>query len=285
MDRLAYLRSTIDRADQIYYNSGNNFVSDAEYDALKKELKQLQPSDDRLKRVGAPVPATEILNKVQHSRPMGSLDNAMDVDEFNKWHASCSNCTIMASLKLDGSSLALYYENGKLKSAISRGDGKEGLDLTANAVKFGGVLTELPKQMTCAVRGEVLLTKEQWKQIDPKQESNSRNLGNGIMQRKNGNQSELLTFVAFDIANGDSICSEEDKMLLLNDLGFDVVSHELCNNTAKATEYHQEVSELREDLSFAIDGVVFAVNDHAQQRGLGEHSGRPKYGVSKANTY
>src|SRR4051812_595861 len=111
MDRLTILRTTIDRADQMYYVTGNSPFTDNQYDALKRELKAASPEDERLSRVGPPFPVRNKVLEVKHSRLIGSLNNAMDVDQFKAWATPLTKAAegFWCSLKVDGLTLELTY--------------------------------------------------------------------------------------------------------------------------------------------------------------------------------
>ena len=145
---LDQIRSAIDKADTAYYRTDTwPLMTDAEYDALKARLRELDPHDPRLTRVGVPYDPNDIGFKVIHKIPMGSLDNVDNgvlgiADLYENWHRKlgCANgLDIMMSCKIDGSSIVLNYENGRLVSAATRGNGTTGEDITANAVLFQGV--------------------------------------------------------------------------------------------------------------------------------------------------
>ena len=262
MNRLTELRNLVDQHDQIYYNGGANPVDDATYDGWKRELRELDPTDTRLTRVGAPVDGTATGSKVSHSIPMDSLDNAMNEDELRKWYATlCEAWSRMpgalldkmpqpllnASFKMDGGSGALNYVNGHLQVGATRGDGLEGEDITANVLRMAGVpaYVETPglpepkyeagvrpkgmriaKPFTGSIRGEMMLPHREWAIVDPQKESNPRNLGNGISRRSDGEQCEHLHFVAFRGYDGAGRLLEpfENDMLgVLRQMGFIVV--------------------------------------------------------------
>lgn len=278
------LRNLILKAKHAYYYSGEPIMTDAEYDALEDQLRQLDPDEPVLALVGSPVPADTMLIKAKHSIPMGSQSKVNSEAEFLSW-AQKSECSVIhASLKGDGASAAAYYLQGRLVQAITRGDGTIGEDITANAMRFKGLPAWVGADgagFTGAVRFEVILTVDDWAKIDPAKSKNPRNAGNGIMGRKNGHQSDYLTVFAFDIdetVNGESyrFSTEAEKASRLAELGFNLISHRLCHSAEEAVSYFQEVAQQRDALPFWIDGVVLKANDLALQERLGVTSGRPK---------
>jgi DNA ligase (NAD+) len=284
--RIAELRNLILKAKQAYYFAAEPIITDAQYDALEEELASLNPDDELLKMVGAPVPPDAILTKAEHRIHMGSQSKVNTVEEFHAWYEKhAGGGMVHASLKADGASAAAYYENGRLIQCISRGDGIIGEDITANAVRFRGVpaYVECPTHgpFTGAVRFEVILTVEDWAKIDPSMAKNPRNLGNGIMGRKNGHQAEMLCCQAFSIdesRDGEPVvfATEAAKTNRIIELGFTHVRYEICETPDDAVAFFELITKTRDDLPFWIDGVVMKIDDIAVQESLGVVGGRPK---------
>ena len=285
MSRLSELRSQIMRAKQAYYYGGEAIMTDAEYDALEDELRILDPDDPVLAIVGAPIPPDKILTKASHRMPMGSQGKVNSEEQFLTWYEKhAQGFQIHASLKGDGASAAAYYEDGNLVQVISRGDGEVGEDVTANAVKFKGLpayVAGASGPFSGAVRFEVILTVADWGLVDAERSTNPRNLGTGIMGRKNGQQSELLTIFAFDIDQsmaGKPVVFETElaKSQLLEELGFNLVPYSMCKTSKQVVAYYQRIVKTRSSLPIWIDGVVLKINNIQAQKDLGVTSGRPK---------
>ncbi|MDP6116127.1 MAG: NAD-dependent DNA ligase LigA [Planctomycetota bacterium] len=284
-NRISELRNLILKAKQAYYYGGNAIMTDAEYDALEDELRKLKPDDDVLALVGAPVPPDSILTKATHSIHMGSQSKCNTTEEFLTWfEKSADGSKIHASLKADGASAAAYYTDGQVSQVISRGDGLTGEDITANGVKFKGLPAYIETSdgpFNGAVRFEVVLTVADWKKLDPSMAKNPRNLGSGIMGRKNGQDSEYLSVFAFGISqlvDGNEVTfrTEEEKANTIQELGFDLMPNRMCKSADAAIAYYEHITETRNKLPFWIDGVVMKVNDIAHQESLGITSHRPK---------
>ncbi|MDA1140618.1 MAG: hypothetical protein O3B01_18780 [Planctomycetota bacterium] len=284
-NRTTELRNLILKAKQAYYYGGNAIMSDVEYDALEDELRRLNPGDAVLALVGAPVPPDSILSKATHSIHMGSQNKCNTAEEFLAWYEKSANGgSILAGLKADGASAAAYYIDGNVSQVISRGDGLVGEDITANAVKFKGLPVFIETEegiFNGAVRFEVVLSVADWEMIDPTMAKNPRNLGSGIMGRKNGLQTEFLSVFAFEISeeqNGQSILfrTEIEKTERMQEIGFEVMPYRLCKNADAAIEYYLHITETRNEQPFWIDGVVMKVNEVAQQESLGIVNHRPK---------
>lgn len=238
---LTELRNQISRNAQIYYNGGERPVEDSVYDGWIAELKKLCPTDPLLSLVGAPVPADSALQKVEHRHHMGSLNNAMNEEEFRIWHEKMadawhgpSDLRYSVSFKMDGASAELVYEDGVLVQASTRGDGKIGEDITANVVRMTGVprFVQLGYahsdkgnsardvgadwgRFSGFVRGEMMLFNEDWQELDTEDPSNPRNFGNGMARSKDGENCERMHFVAFRgfHADGSPLGNTESEML------------------------------------------------------------------------
>jgi DNA ligase (NAD+) len=280
---LLEIQQLIDRADVAYYTTGNSIMEDAKYDQLKLELKFLNPDDIRLKLVGSSVRDT-ILKKTKHSIPMGSLSKSTSEQEFNDWLKNNifktgikSDELFHASYKMDGGSFSLTYKNGRLSEAISRGDGLIGEDITANAFKFKGLVKQISNKFSGFVRGEVVLTTEDWNVVDPEQLSNPRNLATGISRRKDGLQSEYLTFYAFRAfdENGNPLGRTEAEMMeCLDKLGFLTVKS-FVGYSDDVWKWYLAIQQSRNSLNYWIDGIVVKLNNIEKQLKLGESSNCP----------
>jgi len=288
--KIEELKNKISHARQVYYNTDGSrqAADDIVYDGWIAELKQLAPNDPLLKEIGAPIPRSTKAQKIVHRHPMGSLHNAMSEDEFLAWvHETRmhwrgeTHPTFNLSFKMDGCSGALYYEKGLLVSAGTRGNGQVGESILANALQMKGVVRFLPNEFTGSVRGEIMLFKKDWREIDPDRLSpNPRNLGNGIARRLDGENCERLHFVAFRLFNkaGRAVDPamlmgserEEGMIRELSHMGFTpVFSIPECTaeEVLEAYRWMQGIKAqppieklpLRDDLPFEIDGLVIKV--------------------------
>jgi DNA ligase (NAD+) len=284
--RTSELRSLILKAKQAYYYGGQAIMTDAEYDALEEELGALSPGDEVLAMVGAPVPPDSILTKAEHRIHMGSQQKVNTMDEFRSWYEkSAEGGAVFAGLKADGASAAAYYTAGKLEQVITRGDGIMGEDVTANAIRFKGLPAwiETPEgnPFSGAVRFEVVLTVADWAIVDPAMSTNPRNLGSGIMGRKNGHQADLLSVFVFDVTEetggtSRAFATEHEKMKRVEALGLQSLPWRHCPTPDDAIAYYEEIDAGRSELPFWIDGVVLRVDDLARQEVLGMVNNRPK---------
>jgi len=281
--RLSELRSMIDQADDAYYTRGSTAVEDALYDSWKDELTRLNPSDPRLKRVGARIQET-LLQKREHTIPMGSLSKATNLGEFQKWVKGIGavNKPLHASFKMDGGSFSFAFQNGRLAAAISRGDGLAGEDITANALKFRGLPARCrigDKPFSGYMRGEVILTTEDWsEQVDPDALSNPRNCCVGIARRKNGRQCELLQVFAFRVFDSDGHplgATETEQTQLMREMGFDCAPT-FTGTAEEVWQWYLKIQAERSTLPYWIDGIVVKLDNISEQLSLGETDQRPK---------
>jgi DNA ligase (NAD+) len=286
--KLAELRLLIDKAAQRYYRTDGNdtIMSDECYDALIAALKDLDPEDERLTRVGVPYSTDELRTKVSHPIPMGSLDNTDDgILGYTPWYEGCltkmgvAEAGICASLKVDGGSLRLRYVKGRLVEAVTRGNGEVGENVTANAANFRGVPTVLAKEIDLDVRGEAILYVADYQvirsrdlgmpfeDIPEKERSNPRNIGNGMLGRDDGTDSDKIYFIAFNVENGHNFATEIEKFEYLRSLGFQPVPHRLCESVEDVEMFYSSTVDQRDGLPFEIDGVVVTLNhiDHQDQ--------------------
>lgn len=259
-NRIKELTEKITYHQKLYYN-GEGIISDAEFDKLWDELKSLDPENEILHKVGAD---SGNFNKVQHIMPMGSQEKAADPEQFMVWANKHIYDEYLVEYKLDGASLELQYEKGKLKYAVTRGDGTIGDEITSNAKKMNGVFEQIcidgvPLDFTGGIRGEVIMTHEVHKKYFP-DKANCRNAANGLMKRKDGQGSEYLKLITYDAleTNGKTFfTNEEEKIDWLRKCGFNTVVLSICKNPDDVINYRAKVMEERKtSIEYDIDGLV-----------------------------
>lgn len=305
---IAELRSAVDRAAALYYVPGSQSdLTDAEYDVLVNRLRVMCPDDPRLTRVGVPYSREELRTKTPHTIPMGSIDKTDGgIAGFERWYRGIldklglQRADLHVSLKMDGSSVGCYYKNGLLSQVVSRGDGTQGENLTANAVKWIGLPTSLPIAFTGAIRGEAMLYKAGFDAINmaekvrPDQVSNPRNVGNGLLGRSDGKYNEHIRLVVFNLAGTNNTLTLGQKLAAVQRLGFDSVQSYLLKGSveevvAQFKQVHDTVFQNRDSLPFEIDGLVICLDDPKLQAQLTKEKQdalRPKYAVAvKFETY
>jgi DNA ligase (NAD+) len=254
-DRISTLERLIRQYQASYYN-GEAEISDAEFDALWDELRSLDPSNPIFTQVGRD--SVDGFPKAAHLIPMGSQEKAANPAEFRAWAEKTAAPSYVVQYKLDGASLELQYEGGRLVRAVSRGDGVIGDDITPNARRMKGVITRLDVPFTGGVRGEVLMPRSIWK-TKYQDKANCRNAANGIMRRKDGLGCEDLELVCYDVSdpsNDTLFVDELEKISWLQGRGFLVTPAKVFTDVDAIICYREAVAAQREHLPYDIDGLV-----------------------------
>jgi len=305
------LREQIRHHEYRYYVLDDPEISDAEFDRLMNELKKLEAahpelvtSDSPTQRVGGK--PREGFVKVAHSVPMLSLDNAYSEEELRNWErrvhelSGRKDVEFVCELKLDGMSLALRYENGKLVRGITRGDGSTGEDVTSNvrtvrSVPLSISLEKLKKAgipRNFEVRGEMLMPIASFKKMNEEREkhglslfANPRNATAGTVRQLEPSitaQRRLDYFAYMLIAEGRTVFPNHWETLnALEAAGFKVNSRRaLADNFDEVWKFIGQWEEKRESLPYEIDGVVIKVNSTALQRELGFTGKAPRWAIA-----
>jgi DNA ligase (NAD+) len=290
--RIKELETKIIQARDEYYN-GVPQISDAIYDNYIDELKTLDPDNAAITMVGAPVSPKNGFKKVKHNIPMNSLDKVKNPLEMTKWILDTLDpkSSIFVIEKLDGLSVELIYENGKLIQASTRGDGETGDDITSNVIKMRGVNKVLQRSFTGSIRGEIICKLDNFGKYFSGA-ANPRNIASGVSHRLDGEGCEHLNILTYQIIgtidNGPlDVSSEVLQIRLLQELEFDTPKYEACKGKAITdmvdfvlAEYETYKTK-RHELNYNIDGLVVRVNDLATQRSLdAEAKNLPKGSVA-----
>ena len=316
--RVERLRKIIRYHDYLYYVLDSPEISDAEYDQLLRELKNLEEQypelitpDSPTQRVGIrpdEVPegipphlaelAQKTFEEVRHSTPMLSLDNAMDETELRDWvkrvykDLGTEKVEFVCEPKLDGLAVELVYEEGFLRVAATRGDGLVGENVTENVrtVKaIPKVLEGAPEYLE--VRGEVYMTKEAFKRLNEKQRAagekefaNPRNAAAGSLRQLDpkvtaGRELDFFAY-AHGIIRGTEIRSQIALLDFYRRLGFPVPEHQLCRSVEEIVQFYNRFLEARESLPYEVDGVVVKVNDFGQREALGVKARSPRWAIA-----
>lgn len=307
-DRHEKLAQEIAYHDKKYYQEDDPEISDAEYDALMRELERIEAEfpdlitdDSPTQNVGAE-PDTAF-QKVEHEEPMLSLGNAMDEDEVADFIARIrrylgmdddETLSFFGEPKIDGLSCSLTYENGKLKRGATRGDGKTGEDITANIKTIGDIPHELEGDVPdiFEVRGEIYMGRKEFKDLNEKNAeegkqifANPRNAAAGSVRQLDSTvtASRPLNFFAYALGAGkDSFADTHSQTReKLEELGFRIPDPSgLCENLDDLLALHQKALEKRPDLNFEIDGMVYKVDEFKLQDRLGFVSRAPRWAIA-----
>jgi DNA ligase (NAD+) len=252
--RIKFLQSEILRHQDLYYNKTPE-ISDSEFDILVNELHKLAPDNPILHLVGRD--SSKLYDKVKHIIPMNSQGKANHVDEFLKWTKKYNYPQYLVQHKLDGISVELQYVNGRLKCAVSRGDGVIGDDITQNVKRMNEVPKKVDKGFSGAVRGEIVMFRDIFSRKYSDQK-NCRNTASGITKRKDGEGCQDLNVICYNAKNIiTSFQDELTKIEWLKENGFSVVTIKIVKDPKEIVLYRKDLHEnLRNSLEYDIDGLV-----------------------------
>lgn len=302
IQRVSELRELLNRAIHAYYVLDDPLLEDSVYDQLYRELVTLEQSDPALvtpdsptQRVGAE-PATGFPS-VRHRIGLYSLDNALGLTELDEWNERVVRALghepeYVCELKIDGSALALSYEQGKLVRGATRGDGQTGEDITPNIRTLKSIPLKVHTAPTLEVRGEAFLPVSEFKRINEtrialgeKPFANPRNCAAGTLRQLDARivATRKLSFFAYAVyvEGADRPASQWEALEMLRVLGFRVNPHrQLCSNLEQVKAFCAHWEQARHDLDYATDGVVIKVNDFASQEELGFTVKSPRWAIA-----
>lgn len=313
--RIRQLSREIHEHDVSYYAHDRPSISDAQYDRLMRELRDLEEqfpdlreSDSPTQRVGGAMRTA--FKKTRHTAPMGSLDSLMTVEEVGEFDARVRKALhsdeglfaeapgYLAEHKFDGLSVELVYEDGAFVRGSTRGDGEVGEDVTENLRTIRAIPLRLaaggPKgglSGTLAVRGEALMTLSEFEAmnkrlIEANKEpfANPRNAAAGTVRQLDPSltASRRLDFYAYDIMRADGVewAAQHEVLEALRGWGFHVETARQCRGIDEAIAFHQDLLARRDTLDYEIDGVVIKVDRRDAQELLGQKSRSPRWAVA-----
>ncbi|BAB78083.1 NAD-dependent DNA ligase LigA [Anabaena sp. FACHB-709] len=309
--RVEELRRLLQQASYAYYVSDAPIMEDAVYDQLYRELQQLEIQHPELVTPDSPTqrigerPATQFLS-VRHNIPLYSLENAFNVEELQAWdqrwrrQVAPTEAEYVAELKIDGSAIALTYQNGILVRGATRGDGVTGEDITQNVRTIRSIPLRLnfdgiEKVEKVEVRGEAFLPLEVFKQINEERQkageqlfANPRNAAAGTLRQLDSRivARRRLDFFAYTLhisgMDDASIANTQWEALeLLQKMGFRVnPNHKLCQSLAEVADYYKYWDTERLNLPYMTDGVVLKLNSFKLQEQLGFTQRFPRWAVA-----
>ena len=250
-------------SDKEYYSSGTSKLTDEEYDDLKQALEALDPNNPYFNEVGAEDIDNSHWEKKMHSHPLGSLAKVQNMGELKKWYAGLVEQDIVLQGKLDGISIALTYEQGKLVSGVTRGKGGIGDDITRNVLKMKGVPETISCTDTIVVRGEIVMTYEDFAKLpSDKKKKNPRNTTAGAAKKLTGELCGFLTVIIYDLMNAQAlnISLETEAHAWLKKHFDQVVETHTINDFTSLQTLVEQLTETRADFGYDIDGLVIKSN-------------------------
>jgi len=255
-EKINFLVQEINRHRDLYYNSTPE-ISDAEYDELENELRNLDPNNPILFTVGAD--SSEIFTKKEHIIPMGSQDKVSTPNEFKKWAKDRGNGTFLIQYKLDGISLELQYKSGVFQCGVTRGNGIVGDDVSSNVIKMKGFIPRFSTRFTGGIRAEVLLFHDLFKKKYADKQ-NCRNTAAGIVRRKDGKGSEDLNLIFYDaisLTEDVSFINEIEKLKWMKNEHLPTIKTKSVKTMQEVIDFREEVmNNMRDSLDYDIDGLV-----------------------------
>lgn len=301
--KIEELRAELHQHNYNYYILDEATISDFEFDLKLKELQELEkahpefydPNSPTL-RIGGEI--TKNFPTIQHQFRMYSLDNSYDFDDLEDWEKRIIKTIdepveFVAELKYDGASISILYENGKLKQAVTRGDGFQGDEITANVKTISDIpLTlkgDFPRQFF--MRGEIYLTRKNFDKINLRREEegldlfmNPRNTASGSLKMQDSGEvsKRKLSAVLYQFISSE-IPAETHWELLQNarKWGFNVSEQaKLCKNLDEIKDFINYWDQHRHELPFEIDGIVLKVNSIQQQSKLGFTAKSPRWAMA-----
>ena len=302
MKRMDDLIKLINQASYEYYVLDNPTISDQEYDDAYMELLSLEKKYPELKRDDSPTlrvggEAVDSFKKVSHASPMLSFDDIFNEEEImlfdERIKKTINNPCYTLEPKMDGLSGSLIYENGVLVRAATRGDGVTGEDITINVKTIKSVPLHLNKDINIEVRGEIYMSKlsferanREKKANNEKEFANPRNAAAGSVRQLDSKITAKrdLDFMAYFIPNPEDygIKTQKETISFLKELGFvtNINLNGYAKNSTDIINYVKELGKKREELPYAIDGVVIKVDSLDDEKILGFTARVPRWGIA-----
>ena len=291
----------LNKYNKSYYDKSNPLVSDHQYDDLKNEILNLEKKykflihkDSPSKIVG--YKPSKNFKKIRHKVPMLSLSNAFDENDLVNFEKRIINfldqnndfkIEYSAEPKIDGISASLFYKDGKLITGLSRGDGKEGEDITQNLKTIEDIpkiikSKNFPKEID--IRGEVFIKNSEFKNLSDKF-ANPRNAASGSLRQKNPKETEKipLRFIAytFGYEKNMQIKTQDNFLRNLSEWGFKTNPlNKKIVGIKNLLENYKDIENKRDKLDFDIDGIVYKVNNFALQKRLGNVANAPRWAIA-----
>ena len=298
------LRSEIERHNELYYQNSAPEISDYEFDQLLERLKAIEAEhpdlvtpDSPTQRVGGKATA---LKPFVHKVPLMSLDNSYSLDDLKAFTERCERLAegrkldYVAELKIDGLSVSLHYDGGVFVTGATRGDGRQGDEVTQNVKTIRTIPLKLKKDAPkhAEVRGEVFISRSQFEKNNAELEmrgektfANARNSASGTLRMLDSAivASRRLDMFPYDAFTGTQkmFATHAEVFTWCERNGFNVNPHrKVCKNFEELSEFIAEIESIRDSLDYEIDGVVVKVNSTALQDEFGFTSKSPRWAIA-----
>jgi len=307
-ERIKKLRETISHHSHLYYTLDKPEISDSAYDALIRELEELEKKypelitkDSPTQKVGDTI--LKEFEKVVHDVPQWSFDDAFDEEDIRAFDQRVKRnlvkefgddvtYTYTVELKIDGLKVVLSYENGVLITAATRGDGKVGENVTLNVKTISTIPTKLKEPISITAEGEIFMTKSVFNDLNKIRKANGeelfanpRNVAAGSLRQLDSaiTRSRKLTSFTYDISllEGDLPESQSRELERLQELGFNVNKYwKHLNNIEEVIEYWKKWEKFKDNEDYLIDGIVVKVDERRFQQALGYTAKSPRFGIA-----
>ena len=287
--------------NEAYYNKSDPIVDDKIYDSLKNEILELEKNYSFLSSKESPsinvgYQPSKNFKKVKHKIPMLSLNNAFNKDDLVNFEKKIINflnfknsfeIEYSVEPKIDGISASLFYKRGKFVQGLSRGDGVEGEDITANL----STIIDIPKILRgknipteIDIRGEVFIKNTDFEKLNEKF-ANPRNAASGSLRQKDPQKTKKipLNFIAytFGFSKNLNVKTQYDCLKNLKNWGFKINKfNKIIKGVDDLIKYHSEIEGKRKEIDFDIDGIVYKINDFALQKRLGFIANAPRWAIA-----
>ena len=289
----------LNKHNKYYYEQSKPLISDSEYDKLKLEVLELEKNYKYLNNKKSPnnivgYKPSKTFKKYKHKTPMLSLSNAFDEEDIQNFQKKISNFLnnnvkfeYSVEPKIDGISASLTYKNRKLIYGVSRGDGTTGEIITENLK----TIEDIPKEIEFSdfpeeieIRGEVFIKKKDFLILKDKF-ANPRNAASGSLRQKDPKETNKipLNFIAYSFGyiSRDNFKLQSDFLAKLNKWGFKTnKNNTIINSIKELIKFHKKFEQVRFDLEYDLDGLVYKINDYNLQKRLGFTSNAPRWAIA-----
>lgn len=300
-EEISKLVSLLNKYSYDYYVEDNPQISDTEYDTLYKQLEKLEENhpeyileNSPTQRVGDRI--LDEFEKITHKVPMLSLSNTFSTEDLRDFDARISKLVpdhsveYICELKIDGLAISIKYENGRLASAATRGDGSVGEDVTENIKTIFSIPKVLKDNRTFEVRGEVYLPRKSFELLNSERESNNevlfanpRNAAAGSLRQLDSKitaKRRLSAFI-YSIVGDDNIVSQENALNTAKEYNLPVnPNFKLCKSIDEVIDYINYWTEHKKNLPYDIDGIVIKVNSYSTQEEVGYTQKSPRWATA-----